>query len=553
MDPRTSGQDVLRCDLCEDNVAQMFCSFCPVNLCKLCVGEHVADISRKHDVVPLNLRKSMIVYPLCKIHSREHCETHCEDCNIPVCSRCVNSDKHKRHFFNSLQDLMNAKKKSIEKEKIRLQETVISAVEEIASDFKFQLDGLDEQYEKLTSDVTKHGEEWHKEIDAIIKKTKDEIQVMKNKHKNTLNKHLIEIENLISDVKQCLSEIEDILQSNEASKSLFYEVRSDKYDKIPPKLNIKPPVFTTPKIQGQFLHSFGSLSRLSTTTEKHVFAINLSKDVSSSKIKPLLEVPKLIASITTEYNELYNVTCLSDAELFTNGNDNILNIYNSQGKLLKSIKTKSGKKPYGIAVTRSRDLVYTDPDSKTINIVKKKNILEVIRLQSWRPYHVCSTFCGDLLVFMSCEDKQESKVVRYSDFSEKQSIQSDDQHKPLYSDGELKYICENRNLDICVSDYGAKAVVVVSQEGKFRFRYTGHPSTKNEIFSPMGITTDSQAHILIADYMNNRIHILDKDSQFLCYVTNCDLCFPWSLCMDTRDNLFVAEFGGKLKKIQYTL
>ncbi|XP_061176897.1 E3 ubiquitin-protein ligase TRIM45-like [Saccostrea echinata] len=553
MDPRTSGQDVLRCDHCEDNLAQMFCSLCPVNLCKLCVGEHVTDISKKHDVLPLNLRKSMIVYPLCKIHSREHCETHCEDCNIPVCSRCVNSDKHKRHFFTSLQDLLNVKKKSIEKEKKRLQETVISTFEEMASDFKSQLVGVDEQYEKLTSDVTKDGEERHREIDIIIQKTKDEIQEMRSKHKNTLNKHLNEIEKLIFDVKESLSEIEDILQSNEVLKSLSYEIRSDKFIKLPPKVNVKPPVFTPSKTQGQFLNLFGSLSHLSMTTEKHVFTMHSSEAVSSPKVKPLLEVPKLIASIKTEYSELYNVTCLSDEELFTSGNDNVMNIYDPQGKLLKPIQTKSGKNPFGIAVTRSRDLVYTDPDAKTINIVKKKNIQEVIRLQGWRPYNVCSTSCGDLLVFMSCEDKQKSKLVRYSNFSKKQSIKYDDQLKPLYSYGELKYICENKNLDICVSDYGAKAVVVVNQEGKFRFRYTGHPSTKTEIFNPMGITTDSQAHILIADYMNNRIHILDQDSQFLCYIVNCDLYFPWGLSVDTRDNLFVAEFGGKLKKIQYML
>ncbi|XP_062604162.1 uncharacterized protein LOC134265982 [Saccostrea cucullata] len=44
--PCSSGQDVMRCDLCKTNVVQMQCGTCLVNLCKACVGEHFsADLS----------------------------------------------------------------------------------------------------------------------------------------------------------------------------------------------------------------------------------------------------------------------------------------------------------------------------------------------------------------------------------------------------------------------------------------------------------------------------------------------------------------------------
>lgn len=131
---------------------------------------------------------------------------------------------------------------------------------------------------------------------------------------------------------------------------------------------------------------------------------------------------------------------------------------------------------------------------------------------------------------MRNDDKTDSKVVRFSGDEEKQTIQFDENGKPLYfGNDKIKYIAVNKNKNICVVDWEAGAVVVVKETGELRFRYTGHSLNPNGYpFLPSIITTNSQIQILTADYNNHCIHILAQDEQFLCYIKN--VKNPYGLC-----------------------
>lgn len=171
-----------------------------------------------------------------------------------------------------------------------------------------------------------------------------------------------------------------------------------------------------------------------------------------------------------------------------------MKLYNLKGELIKSIQTKSKNTPSDIEVTRSGDLVYVDYSDLSINIVRNSQINEVIKLQGWRPCNVCSALYDDFLVFMDSETDRQSKIVRYCGNIPKQNISLNDEGQPLYSYGpSFKYMSGNKNLDICVADWGASAVVVVNHVGKHRFTYMGTPfsSSSTKAFDPYGIITDS--------------------------------------------------------------
>ena len=299
------------------------------------------------------------------------------------------------------------------------------------------------------------------------------------------------------------------------------------------------PTFTPQEIKREQIHQqIGSLSK---------------QTISYS----FLGTPRILEDIQTLCGGLRGVSCLNDNEFWTCCDDNILRLYNLQGELLRSVQTKSGNLPKDIvAVTRNEDLVYTDFEDRSINLVSGSEIKRLIKLRGWKPLSLCSTSFGHLHVTMTSDYDKKTKVVSYSDSVEIQSIQWDDHGKPLYTSGyNMKYLSENRNLDICVADYNAGAVVVVSAAGKFRFRYTGPifvNKNSSSYFRPLGITTDRQANILISDWTNKRTHIIDQNGNFLRYICDGGITFPVGLCIDSRDMLFLTEYYTcRVKKIQY--
>ena len=552
MDPEKSAQDVLRCNLCKTGVAPTYCEDCGIYLCEECAGKHLADKSKAHKVVSLLYFLST---PKCRDHPTISCERHCEQCDAPICSKCIASKKHKYHNFVDVKENYQRKENVLKSDLKELENSILSKYNESANVLKIQKDDHRKHYQELTAALYRQGEALHKEINTILDIKQSEINDMDTKHMAALEKQEDAINQTIKEIKQVIQNLKSLLVTADFCLVSKYTSRNDEFKRDPPKLQISLPSLPPVKINGELLiQQFGSLPPASIAVKEPSNILPAHGAESSPPDRPLLETPFLITELKTGYDDdQYSISSLGDEDIWIRGNDEFIKLYNLQGKILKSIRTKSGNVPEDITATRSGHLVYTDYDDRSINMVKKNKIKPLIRLKGWGPLGVCITSSDDLLVVMDSDDGKQTKVVRYSGSTEIQSIQWDDQGQPLYSSGyNDKYISENRNLDICVADWSARAVVVVSAAGKLRFRYTGPLSTNKKPFEPLCITTDSLGRILTADCDNHCIHILDKDGRFLAYIDNCGLQRPWGVCVDSKDNLIVAETNtGKVKKIQY--
>lgn len=551
------GQDILRCDVCDEPDHPFHCDICQVNLCRGCVGDHLLDLHKRHQIVPFEERGGLI-YSICQTHPLMQCQLYCEICDVAVCAHCFSSDNHKNHKILDAKSCFEEEKKDIQND-LHEFETIISIkYQDIVKDISSQKDQLNQYSENLMRDLVKLEGDWNRKMQTFFEKLKSDIVKNHNKHSFVLTKEQFETTSKVSEIKEAIGELRVLLDSNDVGLVTGYKSKISEFRKLPPKFKIRFPPTSFPKIDFKDIYkSFHFLSSSFIITEERDCSVENPK-VGSTPLEQFLTEPIVIHSIITEYRgffkELRNVVRCNDGKVFTSGNDNKIRVYDLEGKLLDSIKTKFGNTPRDLGVTQNDVLVYTDSKKRTVNKIDDGQIHEVIKLSEWIPRGLCSTSRDDFLVIIDNNEYKETKVVRYSGFKENQEIQFTEYGEPLYSfDDNIKYISENQNLDVCVADHGARAVVVVNQAGRLRFVYKGpfYTST-SETFDPYGIATDSEGQILISDSINNRIHIVDEDGQFLRYIDNCDLHKPWGLCVDIEDQLYVAEsVSGIVKCIQY--
>ncbi|XP_061188641.1 uncharacterized protein LOC133196800 [Saccostrea echinata] len=548
------AQVLITCHLCSNQV-ELYCSTCGINLCGGCVGQHMLSLSlQKHDVVKYSSKYDVIFQPFCNAHPDLKCEIYCEECESPVCSKCVVSMSHNNHHFKELQEKYTILKETIAKDTETLESLIVKEYQNIVGELQGLTADLSNNYSNLRSAVLQRGDELHQLIDSAITKCHSDIDAMENQEISRVEQNLSVFQRLLKTVQNKIKENYKYLQSMD-KEMLSYSSMLTEFREVPSRLTLAVPPMFIPATMGmntddKFLKYIGKII-------PSKIIINDSYTLTQTySNRELLRKPYVIATIEIPkyvYKNLCRLCCVGKEQAWVNGSSKSLIRCDKQGSIMEVVDTLSGDIPVGLAVTKDEELMYTDRKAKSINIVRN-GTTEVLCKPKWFPGTICSTDDGDFLVAMwngLSGKKKEIKVTRFCKTGVKQDIQYDEKGQPLFKiEGEFTglAVTENRNGNICVADWNANAVVVVDRRGKPRFKY---PGEGEGLFIPRYITTDSQAHILISDIKNQSVHVLDEDGNVVLLIDNCGFSNPYGISVDNEDNLWLLERFGKIKIIKY--
>lgn len=98
MDPKLSAQDVMLCEICDEEAPAMRCDICKIKLCLACSSLHLSDLSKSHFCVPIQIENDKYRM-VCNQCSERPSMMHCHLCQVSTCSVCA-----KIHLFNSSQE-----------------------------------------------------------------------------------------------------------------------------------------------------------------------------------------------------------------------------------------------------------------------------------------------------------------------------------------------------------------------------------------------------------------------------------------------------------------
>lgn len=546
------AQDPVRCSLCPE-VVVIHCGSCQVNLCAQCLSTHIdRNKSLKHEIVPYT---SQLVKPeaeiqKCQDHPKQQCDLFCQDCGVPICSRCLTGN-HKRHGAVDLEEICETTRSTV-KEDLEELRKFRKEYEKVVGESKEELAKYLEESDKERDSLKELGKQWHQMIDKVIDKVGKDMDEIIQSDTKCLQDNTEEIQSALQDVKDTIKANEDILQDDRFTRLLSYASKNDAFRIIPSRPAIKTAKIVPVNVkEGDIIPKLIHFQR-SIRTKLPGYSLNRTGDVSSISTKSLLPEPELIATVKTNCKQLKGICHNEDDRVWVYGTDEILREVDITGTVQNCITAISKNSQKDIAKNKMGEIVFSHLSDECVNIVREGKISKLLDLSGWIPFGVTFNADDDLMVCMRREDYQESKVGIFSQGKLKKEIQFDETGKPLFSASRNNmYIKENANRDICVSDWNACAVIVLKSSGELRFRYTGNLSRSFKQFYPHGIVTDNYCRILVVDRKNDCLHVIDRNGKFLTYIT-CSLQDPYVLSMDPDENVWVGEYDtGCVKVIRY--
>lgn len=528
-----SQVNVKPCEQCQGDT-EYCCKTCGLNICPLCKSKHNISIDTKHhDVVPYKFKNNFLYKPkMCVTHPGQLYELYCEPCDLPVCYFCK---EHRTHKVQILTKTFERKFKENDK-----------CVVNIRSDILYN---TKVQYAESRCDISTCQNVMFKcQFSKMVKKS----EILKNSFDyapSEVRANYLRL--LLWKVYQQLVQI-----NNHLSEVKKYETKYEHYSNSPVQFLRFVSTVHIPRTQDTPILSLRCLLTIS----QEVSMENLIKVLSEIKItrmkkrqppsidRLLTLMPKAVLQrsfLVPCVERCFHISCVTPNRIWVSDINDINLIDTDTGKKIHSVEGAFNGHAGKHSVNTFGELLYINRQN-SINILSNDMKTNATLITTPDPKSeamcvYCSSLSGDILVAMRLNSV--SKIMRYDKTGRLiQTLPHENSQQALYS--WPHFITENNNFDVVVSEN--KKVMVTTSEGIYRFTYKVPLSGYFKGIS--GICTDALSHILVCDTDKQRIHMLDKNGQFLSYLLamySPGIQEPQSLCYDINTHqLWVGSWDN---------
>jgi hypothetical protein len=430
----------------------------------------------------------------CKIHPTIDINMHCLDCHLPLCYKCSTQGDHRRYELIDLETVYADKMALCLEEIFKVDKYFLPTSQDLQKEIKGDATEIKMIMDDLRTAIKADGEPLKSLVDTVVSENMQEADNIEQSLLDKIQSQNTVFDDYISYLHDILKKFYGYLSSSELSNLILklYEKFPD-IRPIPETAKPVTPVFTSgqyskddvAKLLGKInlkdtkpeMRKIKAMETVSPSTS--VKYINEQKKQDREKEYDVKQTMALSPTVTKvrkfKVPSVRNTDHISpDKSGRVWARDQVGNLVHTdlQGNQLQKKQTSGGLGYH--TVTQIGELILTDRVNKVIKKIKDQTITKFTKIRNWEPISIHASHINEEILVGMVKD-EEAEVARYNKTGEVlQHIQKDDKGHGLFSDP--RYITENINRGICVSDFDKKAVVVMNKSGQHRFSYTGQGS-----------------------------------------------------------------------------
>ncbi|XP_052693127.1 uncharacterized protein LOC128171380 [Crassostrea angulata] len=511
-----------QCSKCPGDTAY-YCVSCPCDLCPQCKENHVKDLQTiDHDVVSHRDKLNYIpTQEICVRHPSHVYTKYCEPCQVPACNNCQTHRKHTQI------DVITAYKTKRQQHRgtihtIRSEALFYRPV--LLTEIKADVKTCHTEFSPLQSEMLTKAQRLKDLIDYVVYDLLNNVLCYFD-FKHRCKKQKIEMIRHIVRLRRY--EHRYVQPAFTFSALQFLSFTKAALPQIHLTLHTSQLSMTESLNKEDVMESLSAM-QITERGNRRVGNQCLLKLTSGAEFHQSLTVPGVDCC--------RHISCVTSDRVWVSDFNNFM-LTDTTGVPLHRVEDSLSGDGGSHTVNSESELIYIDEDyniNKLSKDMKTTTTFIETTDSTWRPRCVYwSPSTGDLLVAMFNSDTYTGKVTRYNQSGQlTQTIQYHNTGRGLYR--LPRYITENNNGDVVVSDFEFRAVVVTERGGRHRFSHTGHPSGSG--LQPWGICTDALSHILVCDGRTDTVQMINKDGQFLSHLLtkSQEMGRPWGLGYDVN-------------------
>lgn len=252
------AQELVLCDNpgCK-KPAKLHCAQCKEKTCSGCAGSHLLKKSKKgHNMVEYKDKTQQGDILYCTTHEHEKCELYCEQCEIPVCLKCLSGKSHKGHDYTETSALFDLKRTCVIKDRDSIKNH-IQQLKEQKEVLDTNLKETKEKYKNLVTEVGVRKEGILKAVERAANNKVQKIEDLKTLDINQIQAQKEKLEQQIAKANAVLESQEGLLKGHSPSELFSFESKASDLKDIPEMIVLKEHSFkkgllSTEVIEGGF-------------------------------------------------------------------------------------------------------------------------------------------------------------------------------------------------------------------------------------------------------------------------------------------------------------